>query len=180
MKASIVNRHPLLTFQLTIALCASLVMLPVQEQQKPKAGAGPLCIGIGLVAVACGVYVIIRSCRPRWRCVWDSEQEKPLHRWATTMTRKAIEASGFKIAGCVDGYPTEAACKRYCCDDPVPPDCIPAASFDSETIQNFSIQSSSNLVDWVVEETFTGLEGDIEFQREYQDAARFFRVMLVP
>lgn len=180
MKNSIMNRHPLLTFHLTVALCASLVMLPIQEQQRPKAGAGPLCIGIGLVAVACGVYVIIRSCRPRWRCVWDSESEKPIHRWPTTMTRKAIEASGFKIAGPLDGYQTEAACKSYCCDDPVPTNCVPAASFDAETIQNFSIQSSTNLVDWVVEETFIGLEGDIEFTREYQDVARFFRVMLVP
>ena len=156
--------------------------LPIQEQQRPKAVLAPVCVVIGVVVVTIGVCVIIRACesKRRWRCVWDSDQEKPLHRWVTSMTLKAIAASGYIVAGNRDGYSTEAECKKWCCDDPVPPKCVPPARLDDDAEHTFSIQSSTDARVWYEEEQFVGFEGDIDFTRTFQDACRFFRVMLVP
>jgi len=90
-------------------LCAALLAWSCQRSRAQGINT-PLCVFIIIVVTATGAAVVVRSCRPSWRCT--SDPENPGTNWCSTMTRTAAAASGYVQGG--PNYRTEQACLRIC------------------------------------------------------------------
>ena len=75
-----------------------------------------LCVSIVLGAGYATYTVIIKSCRPTWRCYMDPDN--PGTNWCSTMLRQTAEKSG--LVGPGINFKNEKACLWYCNTNPPP------------------------------------------------------------
>ena len=115
------------------------------------AQSNPLLIGICITAVAAGatagVAIIVHSCRPRYYCLWDSDNKLKLCRQTT---RKAAIISGYDVL--LGPFDDDKACQRACVTNNIPVPITHEVYIDPPMF----IERSTDLVHWTVAQNITG------------------------
>ena len=155
---------------LTALISAGLITLPVQ-QAKPQL-VGGICIML-VATVVCGtVVVMVRHCSPKYAVVKDLDELDKDCWCQITPTRQEVQINNWITTGFE--YASMEACeiarKKDCS-----PVAGPAALYPGEV--EFTIEKSTNLVDWITAGTWTGKPTSLNWcETNSMSSSWFYRV----
>lgn len=138
---------------LTSTLCATLILLPVQEREA-KAYLLPAAICVAVVAAGTAtVIIIVKSCQVKYFCCREQDSKE---QWCRATTRREAELEGFTVVA--GPFTSEAACTDRCNQTNAP-----TARLQAATVEYVTIEKSHDLKRWFVAGTASGTITQFEF-----------------
>lgn len=129
----------------TLLLCLAIIALPLRADDNPPPPPQEVWLAVCLLAAAgaaaAGIYIVARTCAPKYYCHKD-DSEPPVY-WVGTSTAKECELKGWK---------------RLSGPYASPGDCVecPPGVMATNVVQGYplppisiSVWESTNLTDWV-------------------------------
>jgi len=153
---------------ITWALAGSLISLPCH---RPSAQIAPaaFCIVISAVVIAGGVTIWVSSCKPKYYCIRDDENNL---QWCEITTKREALISGYKI---VSGPWNDAqACDHSC----HPTNLLTKVVLPQPKVIGplIHIERSTDLQTWTECASFVGDPESFEWSESMQEATCFYRV----
>lgn len=124
---------------ITAALIVSLIALPVSanEDHKPQPTLMAWCLVAAVGAAAIGIYIVSKSCQPKYYCMTDGEN--PPTYWVGNANRKECELNGWtRLSG---PYDSPGDCTNC-------PPVVTNVALPSPVALRITVIASTDLLNW--------------------------------